>query len=217
MKKIQKLVVIIFTLFSILSISYAHSGRTDSEGGHYDRSTGEYHYHHGYSAHNHTDGICPYDYDDRTSHTTNKNSDKESSWEKYIKERNITRNTATKNTTTIKKSANTTETNSNNTTDFSGLLAIGGLWGGTIALYKGYDFIVFLRNKKKKKILALPEAKQQPVRNKAQPIPLKSSYKNVCPKCNARLLVRNGRYGKFYGCSNYPKCKFTKNYNKKIK
>lgn len=28
----------------------AHSGRTDANGGHYDRSTGEYHYHHGYPA-----------------------------------------------------------------------------------------------------------------------------------------------------------------------
>jgi hypothetical protein len=40
--------------------SYAHSGRTDSSGGHYDRSTGEYHYHHGHSAHQHPNGVCPY-------------------------------------------------------------------------------------------------------------------------------------------------------------
>jgi len=39
----------------------AHSGRTDSAGGHYDRSTGEYHFHHGYPAHQHYDGICPYE------------------------------------------------------------------------------------------------------------------------------------------------------------
>ena len=46
--------------------AFAHPGRTDGSGGHYNRSTGEYHYHHGYSAHQHTDGICPYDFDDRT-------------------------------------------------------------------------------------------------------------------------------------------------------
>lgn len=38
----------------------AHSGDTDSSGGHYNRSTGEYHYHHGYPAHQHIDGVCPY-------------------------------------------------------------------------------------------------------------------------------------------------------------
>ena len=44
----------------------AHPGKTDADGGHYDRSTGEYHYHHGYSAHQHTGGVCPYDFDDQT-------------------------------------------------------------------------------------------------------------------------------------------------------
>ncbi len=32
----------------------------------------------------------------------------------------------------------------------------------------------------------------------------------ICPRCNGKLVVRNGKNGKFYGCSNYPKCKFTK-------
>ena len=30
----------------------------------------------------------------------------------------------------------------------------------------------------------------------------------ICPKCNGDLVPRNGRYGSFYGCSNYPKCKY---------
>ena len=33
----------------------------------------------------------------------------------------------------------------------------------------------------------------------------------ICPSCGARLVIRESKYGKFYGCSNYPKCKFTKN------
>jgi restriction system protein len=33
-----------------------------------------------------------------------------------------------------------------------------------------------------------------------------------CPECNGLLIKRNGKYGDFYGCSNYPKCKFTKNF-----
>ncbi|MDX9973531.1 MAG: type I DNA topoisomerase [FCB group bacterium] len=32
-----------------------------------------------------------------------------------------------------------------------------------------------------------------------------------CPKCNANLLIRKSRTGEeFYGCSKYPKCKFTR-------
>ncbi|MFA6308865.1 MAG: NERD domain-containing protein [Clostridia bacterium] len=32
---------------------------------------------------------------------------------------------------------------------------------------------------------------------------------NICPKCGGTLVERNGRYGTFTGCSNYPKCRFT--------
>lgn len=35
--------------------------------------------------------------------------------------------------------------------------------------------------------------------------------KNICPRCKGNLTERNGKYGKFLGCENYPKCKFTKN------
>ena len=31
----------------------------------------------------------------------------------------------------------------------------------------------------------------------------------ICPKCGGTLVRRTGKYGSFYGCSNYPKCKFT--------
>lgn len=31
----------------------------------------------------------------------------------------------------------------------------------------------------------------------------------ICPKCGNNLIVKNGKYGKFIGCSNYPKCKYT--------
>ena len=33
----------------------------------------------------------------------------------------------------------------------------------------------------------------------------------ICPHCGGHLVLRNGKYGQFYGCSNYPKCKFTHN------
>ncbi len=33
---------------------------------------------------------------------------------------------------------------------------------------------------------------------------------NTCPKCGGKLVERNGKYSKFIGCSNYPKCKYTR-------
>ena len=35
---------------------------------------------------------------------------------------------------------------------------------------------------------------------------------NICPRCGSTLVMRKGIGKKFYGCSNYPKCKFTKKF-----
>ncbi len=41
---------------------------------------------------------------------------------------------------------------------------------------------------------------------------LKEKYKDEkCEKCGEAMLVRNGKYGPFFGCSGYPKCKTIKN------
>ena len=32
-----------------------------------------------------------------------------------------------------------------------------------------------------------------------------------CPRCTGKLILRNGRRGFFLGCSNFPKCRYTKN------
>ena len=31
----------------------------------------------------------------------------------------------------------------------------------------------------------------------------------ICPECGGKLVKRKGPFGYFYGCSNYPQCKFT--------
>ncbi|MBO5885301.1 MAG: YHYH domain-containing protein [Bacteroidaceae bacterium] len=81
----KKLLAIFVSLVLLSVVVYAHSGGTDGSGGHYNRSTGEYHYHHGYSAHQHTDmdgdGIldCPYNFDDsNTYERADDNTDYES-------------------------------------------------------------------------------------------------------------------------------------------
>lgn len=35
-----------------------------------------------------------------------------------------------------------------------------------------------------------------------------------CPFCGCKLVLRNGKYGQFWGCSAYPKCRFTKQIKK---
>ncbi len=32
-----------------------------------------------------------------------------------------------------------------------------------------------------------------------------------CPMCDGYLTLRNGKYGQFWGCSNYPRCRYTRN------
>lgn len=32
-----------------------------------------------------------------------------------------------------------------------------------------------------------------------------------CPKCGGNLVKRKGKYGYFYGCEEFPRCRFTKN------
>ena len=74
---ISVLALITFLITYMSPIVNAHSGRTDSSGGHTNGSTGEYHYHHGYPAHDHYDldgdgdMDCPYDFEDKTDNSRN--------------------------------------------------------------------------------------------------------------------------------------------------
>ena len=38
----------------------------------------------------------------------------------------------------------------------------------------------------------------------------------ICPKCGHDLVIRNGKFGKFTACSNYPECKYIKQEEKEI-
>lgn len=90
--------IVCLSLPAFVLVAQAHPGRTDSSGGHTDRSTGEYHYHHGYSAHDHYDmdgnGTvdCPYGFKDKTEHKNKADTSKEtdsSSTGSYAKEESI--------------------------------------------------------------------------------------------------------------------------------
>lgn len=58
--------ILLFLLCLASTSAYAHPGQTDEYGGHYDYSFGDYHYHHGFPAHYHKDGYCPYNFVDNT-------------------------------------------------------------------------------------------------------------------------------------------------------
>lgn len=38
----------------------------------------------------------------------------------------------------------------------------------------------------------------------------RNAISQTCPKCGGKVVIRNGKYGNFYGCSNYPECSHTK-------
>ena len=38
----------------------------------------------------------------------------------------------------------------------------------------------------------------------------------VCEKCGAPMVLRSGKFGSFYACSNFPKCRNTKQITKEI-
>jgi len=40
--------------------------------------------------------------------------------------------------------------------------------------------------------------------------------KKICPKCGSQLLIRLGKFGKFYACSKFPKCKYTESLEENI-
>lgn len=53
-----------------------------------------------------------------------------------------------------------------------------------------------------------------PQEKKPPEAPKKAGF--VCEECGADMVIRQGRYGEFYACSNYPTCKFTKQMIKEI-
>lgn len=117
MKKRKILTILLITL-GLISINinlFAHSGRTDSNGGHKDNQNksglGSYHYHcGGYPAHLHPNGVCPYAPSQSTSSGSSSNSSKNTS--------SSTSSSSSQNTsssTSNNASQNTSNNNSKNT------------------------------------------------------------------------------------------------------
>lgn len=62
-----------------------------------------------------------------------------------------------------------------------------------IELIDGFELIRYIKMAKKE--------------DKATPAVSPSSRQ--CPRCGGALVARTGKFGQFFGCSNFPKCKYT--------
>lgn len=102
----RKILIIFLNIICVCTICLAHSGRTDSYGGHHDRSDGTYHYHSGPYAHT-GDYTGPIE---EGGVKINSNSNNVNSTNNNI-------NTNKNNSTTTKRK-NTNNTNSNKTNEF---------------------------------------------------------------------------------------------------
>ena len=67
--------------------------------------------------------------------------------------------------------------------------------------------------------MAMPQRKSEALPPAPAPAPTPAPAKEpeaepVCPNDGGKLVQRKGKTGRFYGCANYPKCKFTVNTDK---
>lgn len=127
----KRSILLLLCIFFLVIPVKAHPGKTDDSGGHWDYSTGDYHYHHGYPPHDHYDMDgdgdidCPYDFDDQTGRNSGGNSDGSSSsyyssdrYPSYTPPVSSASGTSEKNTGTATqtfKSGLTSETNNSST------------------------------------------------------------------------------------------------------
>ena len=116
-----KVKVVILTILSVCVVamnSYAHSGRTDSNGGHKDNKNksglGSYHYHcGGHPAHLHPNGVCPYSSGSSAGQSSTSSSSKSS-----ISNSSTSRKSSTNNSSASNKSG-ISNSSANNKSDIS--------------------------------------------------------------------------------------------------
>lgn len=68
------------------------------------------------------------------------------------------------------------------------------------------DRIAVLQEFYKEFASAYEKAKREMESLKPKPI----ETDEVCPDCGSKLVIRTGRYGQFYSCSAFPKCRYTR-------
>lgn len=68
------------------------------------------------------------------------------------------------------------------------------------------DRLTVLQEFYKEFAAAYERAKREMESLKPKPI----ETEEICPECGSKLVIRTGRYGQFYSCSAFPKCRYTR-------
>lgn len=169
MKKVTLLFVLIILCLSSCVTAIAHPGNTDGNGGHYDNSTGEYHYHHGYPAHQHDDmdgdGIPDCPYDDSVSYDDDEEEyDSSTAWDLYKKSdayQNAPKgNSGSSNQSSTQSPAVSTQTGSSSN---SRILPISLVFLGIIAVFVIIHYVkkIVIRRKQRELLKeGIPKLKQ---------------------------------------------------------
>lgn len=200
LNKCMKIFITVIVCSFFTSYVYAHPGRLDSNGGHYNRKTGEYHYH---------DGLGT-----SSSESLIEENDKYNNTNSTLKKENIN-NSVTNNTT---KKTNTKNEN-NWLRNIIGIFI--GCWWIIIPLVLGSienikEKITKRKNKEDNKKIE-SSIKQLNKNLKVSNIENERRIENdkyICPLCQGEVIIKKGKYGLFWGCSNYPRCKYTKSLTK---
>ncbi len=88
-----------------------------------------------------------------------------------------------------------------------------------VVIVRRPDMLKSLRAKLSGALILYGEAELQTMADKLQGLTEKTAeekqrhvddLRNKCPFCGADLVLRKGKYGPFWGCSTYPKCRFTR-------
>lgn len=114
--KILKLsILVVIILLALQTVLFAHSGRTDANGGHKDNKNksglGSYHYHCGGNPpHLHQNGVCPYKSSTSNS-TSSSNSSKTNSSKSSSSSKSTSETTSVKSTQNANTTKNTTKEN----------------------------------------------------------------------------------------------------------
>lgn len=217
MKKFKLILITLLIILIILStISLSHSGRTDSSGGH--NSPSGYHYHHGYPAHQHTNGICPYNYYNKNIYSSSENLNNNYNSNSAYYYTNKMQSLNTIDNTSIKYNS-TDNKNTNSKNIISNIKSHPLLFCFIFLFIVGFIESILDKTIPQKETTVSTNISQNTNNLEHNNIinykkhPTANYYK--CPKCGGQLQFKNGKYGNFIGCKNYPYCKYTKSIKKR--
>ena len=81
-----------------------------------------------------------------------------------------------------------------------------------------FGILLYIKRNKMKLVSGIEEInKKSQVKRKEMTEKRNNEYRkvnssNICPHCGSNLVVKNGKRGKFIGCTGFPKCWYSRDY-----